>query len=163
MLITNKSKDKESVGLALRVSAKSAFGAKASHKLLPSEIINKHWEIACSADMVAYSTNVPLDPKKSDEIEKVFLFANSKEEMFICRCDVVEILIGDKEWIPNIDAKYLVPEWENEAKKNWLILKNFKQIDIDTCEYQLLNENIYLKEQMLKPRFNTCYVSLKDK
>ncbi|MBW4863028.1 MAG: hypothetical protein KZY55_08285, partial [Paeniclostridium sp.] len=163
--VINKMKNEKKeniVGLAVRVSARAPFGSKASHKLLPSEIVNLHWGVYEKFGMVAYGTNVKINPNKKDRIDKIFLFGNSNDELFLCICDVVKIFISDDECRPNIESKYLVPEWNKENKKTWLMIKNFRQLDIDTCEYKLLNESKYLREQILKPRFNSCYVNIEN-
>lgn len=160
MLKLNQNKVTETVGVALRVSARSPFGAKPYHKLPPSSVVNRHWEIANKEGLAVFSTNVILDTKRWGKIDKLILFANSQSEIFLCVCDIVEILAKDNEWKPNIDEKFLVPEWKDEEKRTWIMVKNFKQLDIDTCEYQLLNKDILLREQILKPRFRSCYVKL---
>ncbi len=160
MLILEKEKNERPIGLMLRVVAKSTLGCK--HIFLPHEILNKHWEVADLHGKCAYSTNVPFNLEKWGKIEKVFFFANSKGETWLCSCTVEKIMMKENEWIPNIDEKYLVSEWKDEPKKNWLILKNFEQIEINDCKYKCLNKDMLIKEQILAPRFRSCYVDIEN-
>lgn len=154
-------KDKErQIGLAMRVSAKAPYGAKASHKLSPATIVNLHWGVAEDKGIVFYSTNNQIHMKKIKEIKKIFLFGNSMGEQFLCSADVEDIERRDEEWIPDDALNFSPQEWKSEPKKCWLKLSNFEQIDIDECEYKVLNEDVLLKDKILEKRFPTCYVDI---
>lgn len=160
MLSVLRKNDEKPIGLAMRVSAKAPYGAKASHKLYPSDLINLHWSIADEKGFVFYSTNNQIDMKKIKRIKKIFLFGNSMNEQFLCSADVESIERRDEEWIPDDALDFSPQEWKDEAKKCWLKLRNFEQIDIDECDYKVLNEDILLKDKILEKRFPICYVDI---
>ena len=160
MLDFNSNK-RTDVGICIRVCATSPIGAKKNQKLLPSEVVNLHWEIANNVGQVVFSMNNSIDELKNGNITKAFLFGNSLGQTFLVETDVDSIISSDTEFVPqNISSAVQVPEWLNEPKKTWLFLSNFKQIDLKNCDLTLLNKDILLKEQILKPRFRTCYVKL---
>lgn len=160
MLNVLRQEKKKQIGLAMRVIAKAPYGAKASHKLFPSEVINLHWSIFDEKGSVFYSTNNQIDIKKIKAIKKIFLFANSKDERFLCSADIESIERRDEYWIPNDALDFLPQEWKYEKKKCWIKLRNFEQIDIDKCNYKVLNQDILLKGKILEKRFTTCYVDI---
>lgn len=157
--ILRKDNEKQ-IGLAMRVSAKAPYGAKVSHKLTPAEIINLHWSIADEKGSVYYSTNNQINFKKIKDIKKIFFFANSVGQQFLCSADIESIERKNEDWIPNDALDFSPEEWKYEEKKCWMKLSNFEQIDIDECEYKVLNEDVLLKDKILAMRFPTCYVDI---
>ena len=154
-------KETPATGLAFRISATAPFGARAIHKLLPSEIIDKHWAVADAQGRVAFSTDVSVDVGANPNIRKVIFFANSKGQSFLCEADLEDIFTFDAPTVPaHIPPELQVPEWRGEPKRTWLILRNFRQLDIDSCELRLLNKPVLLRDQILVPRFRTCFVRL---
>ena len=160
MLNISKKNNEKPIGLAMRVSAKAPYGAKASHKLSPATITNLHWAVANQKEYVIYSTNNQIDIKKINGIKKIFLFGNSMEEQFLCSADVKGIERRDEPWIPDDALNFSPEEWKCEKKKCWIKLTNFQQIDIDDCYYKVLNEDVLLKDKILEKRFPTCYVEI---
>ena len=161
MLNLKAEKNSEAVGIAFRISATAPVGARPSHKLLPSQVVDKYWEVAESVGQVAFSTDVAIDVRAYPNIQKIILFANSKGQEFLCQADVADILTFEEPAVPaSVTEELQVPEWRGQPKKTWLILRNFRQLDIESCELELLNKPCLLRDQIRVPRFRTCFVKL---
>lgn len=163
MLDLKKAGHNEAVGLAFRISATAPYGAKASHKLLPSEVIDAHWAVADAQGQVAFSTDVIIDTRANPEISRIFFFANSRDEQFLCQAEVISIRSEEQPFVPEGIAEAVqVPQWRGQPKRTWIFLKDFRQLDIESCGSVLLNKPVLLRDQILVPRFRTCFVKLDE-
>lgn len=152
----------EAVGLAFRVVPTAPKGAKPSHKLSPVDVVNLHWSVADEVGQVVFSTNTPVNLRAHPNISRVFLFAAWRDQQFLCSAEVVDILspAPEKYLRTSVPAEIQVPEWRGEDAKTVMILRDFQQLDPDTCDLVLLNKNVLLRDQIRVPRFRTCFVKL---
>lgn len=150
----------KNLGIAIRITAlKTTVSDK---KMLPSDILNLHWELADSSQdgKVAFSTDLQINQNKMNKIEKVVFF-NTDEDWY-CMADIDNIITYNKPTLPpktDVLPRWIPKEFP-EPRRTWLILKNFKQVDRDTLHYIVENEKIPLSEKVLVPRFPRAYFKL---
>lgn len=148
---------KKSLIAALRVTPTNINGDK--KKMSPTDVLNTHWEFADNSEdgCVCWSTNVKINAKNVNSIEKVVFF--STEEDWYVEADVVKIVSFNEPTNPDstdIHDSWLPGEFP-EARNTWIVLKNFVQKEREELTYDVVDKDITLAEQVLKPRFIMCY------
>ena len=142
---------------ALRVVPTVVNGSKG--KMMPSDVLDTHWNFADQSKdgCVCWSTNVKIHKSKVDRIDKIVFFSTAED--WYVMADVVKIYAFGEEVLPSpSDIKpFWCPGEFPEAKNTWIVLKNFRQVNRLELSYKVLEQDVFLSDQVLKQRFTLCY------
>lgn len=145
-------------GLAIKITS-SGFNS-------PAQIMQKHLRQQNTSGFVYFSTDLAIDVDKSNEIDHV-LFFNGRQQIFFLG-DVEKILVNKKKkirstdenaFVPTDSALYSVPEYANERKRSWILIKNLRPVAQSQMNgWTTLNENIPVSSKIATPsRFTRFY------